>query len=69
MSDTTYRLWCFVEGDTTLFSVIASSISICVLKDLIKETGVFNGIDAKDLILWKVRMTLANDSTTNSLAG
>jgi hypothetical protein len=42
------------------------------LKDLIKEkgkNGVFRGVDAHDLTLWKVRMTMASDSTTNSPTG
>lgn len=56
MSDTTYRLWCLVEGDTTRFPVVVSFISICVLKDLIKEKGVLNSVDAKYLTLWKVNL-------------
>jgi hypothetical protein len=74
MSDTiSYRLWCHVEGDSTAFSVLApSAISIDELKKLIKEEGV-NATErtvlAKDLVLWKVRMTMASDSTTNFPAG
>jgi hypothetical protein len=62
MTDATYRIWCLVEGENTLFPVIASpALSIGELKDLIKEkgkNGVLNSTDAKDLNLWKVRMTL-----------
>jgi hypothetical protein len=73
MSDKTYRIWCLVGGDTTLFPVIAlPTISIGELKDLIKEKGkdgVLNSVDAKDLTLWKARMTMASDSTTDSPPG
>jgi hypothetical protein len=60
------------SGDNTCFPVITSSISIGTLKDVIKEkgkNGVLNRVDVNDLTLWKVRMTLASDSTTNSPAG
>jgi hypothetical protein len=47
-------------------------MDIMDLKKLIKEEGkhgVLRNVDAKDLILRKVRMTTASDSTTNSPAG
>ncbi|KAH9997437.1 hypothetical protein BJV74DRAFT_883436 [Russula compacta] len=68
----TYELVCLVEGDDTLFDVIASpTTSIHRLKRLIKEEcqyGVLRGIDAKDLTIWKARMTMS-DSSTNSSTG
>jgi hypothetical protein len=73
MSDKPYRILCLIEGDTTIFAVIALPIiSIGELKYTIKEkckNGVLHSVLAKDLTLWKVRMTLASDSTTNSPAG
>ena len=71
MSDATYRIWCLLEGENTLFPVLAlPTISIGELKKLIKEE-IAKGInvDAHHLTLWKVRMTMASDSTTNSPAG
>ena len=59
MSD--YNLWCYIQGDNTAFPLIASStIFVDLLKDSIKEerkNGVLKNVDAKDLTLWKVRMT------------
>jgi len=73
MSDNTYTFCCLVEGDNTLFPVIAlPTTSVFVLKDLIKGKGINateHAVLAKDLILWKVRMTMASDSITNSPAG
>jgi hypothetical protein len=73
MSENTYHLWCLVEEDNTLFPIIASpALSVGQLKDLIKEKrkhGALSNIDATDLTLWKVRVTMASDSTTNSPAG
>lgn len=43
-------------------------MDILKLKMLIKEqlkNGVRGSVDAPDLTLWKVRMTMANNSTTN----
>jgi hypothetical protein len=72
MSDTTI-FWCLVEGDNTVFPVTAPlTTPIYVLKDKIKEeckNGVLSRVDASDLTLWKVRMTMASDSITNSPAG
>jgi hypothetical protein len=73
MSDETYLIWCLVEGDGTLFPVVDSlRKTVIELKELIKEkckNGVLKNVDAKDLTLWKVRMTMASDSTTDSPAG
>jgi len=59
MSD--YHLWCYVAGDNVPFLVTASSSTfISQLKDLIKEKGINateHAVLAKDLNLWKVRMT------------
>jgi len=59
MSD--YHLWCYVAGDNVPFLVTASSSTfISQLKDLIKEKGINaseHAVLAKDLTLWKVRMT------------
>jgi hypothetical protein len=72
MSDNTYLTLCLVEGGTAIFPVMTSpTVLICELKEFIKEKGknrVLNGVDAQDLKLWKVRMTMAGDSTTNSPA-
>jgi Crinkler effector protein N-terminal domain len=75
MSENTYRIWCLVEGEDTIFHVIASPTSfISELKEAIKEKwkeSVLRGVDAGQLTLWKVRMTMTSDSTTttNSPAG
>ena len=65
MSDT-YRIWCFVEGDNSASYIASSSTMLMAeLKKLIKEegkNGVLGSVDAKDLILWKVRMTFGRDS-------
>ncbi len=58
MSDTPYTLWCYVEGDKTLFRVIISSTKITDdLKKSIKEekSNLLQGVDASSLILTKVR--------------
>jgi hypothetical protein len=72
MSDTTI-FWCLVEGENTVFPVTAPlTTPIYVLKDKIKEerkNGMLSRVDASDLTLWKVRMTMASDSITNSPAG
>jgi hypothetical protein len=71
--DVLCALHCLIEGDSSLFRVRPTgSVDIMDLKDLIKEkrkNGVLSGVDASDLTLWKVRMTMASDSTTNSPAG
>jgi hypothetical protein len=69
MSDTT-TFCCLVEGDDTVFAITAPlTTPISVLKNWIKDegkNGVLSSVDAKDLTLWKVRMTMASDSTTDS---
>jgi len=74
MADNTPRpLICLIEGKSSLFRVkLAGSMDIIKLKNLIKEkrtNDVLRNVDAQDLTLWKVRMTMASDSTTNSPAG
>ena len=62
MSDTPYNLWCHIVGDNTFFPIVASSTTLIgVLKSKIKEerkNGVPSSVDAADLLLWKVSMTL-----------
>jgi len=52
-------LWCNVKGDSVLFKVKAGiHDDISDMKKLIHhegKNGVFSGVDAKDLVLWKVR--------------
>ena len=59
MANMSVQLWCFIEGATTSFSIIASStMFISMLRDVIKEKhkhGVLSGVDASELTLWKVR--------------
>ena len=63
MSSEPYKLWCLIEGDGVPFFVTAPlTKSIGHLKDLIKEKGINpneRAVLAKDLILWKVRMIMA----------
>ena len=57
MAETNYTLWCYVEGDKTLFPVVSpSTTSMGILKKLIKEenSNFLQGVDAKDLTLFKV---------------
>jgi hypothetical protein len=57
MPDPTHELWCLIEGDRVLFSVLASmTTSVAQLKRLIKEEGkiTLGMADAKDLIVSKV---------------
>lgn len=69
--DSPRALLCLTEGESSLFRVKpAGNTDIIDLKDLIKEQGInsaLRAILAKDLILWKVRMTMVSDNTTNSL--
>jgi hypothetical protein len=71
--DASRSLLCLIEGESNIFRVEpAGSDDIIALKKLIKEEGINpakHAILAKDLILWKVRMAMARDSTTNFLAG
>ena len=73
MADDAVRtLLCLIEGDSTWFKVKPTgSMDIVDLRKLIWEEGIKrdSGILAKDLTLWKVRMTMASDSTTDAPAG
>jgi hypothetical protein len=68
--DASRTLICLIEGEPITFKVKPTGkMDMMDLKKLIKEEGkhgVLSNVDAKDLILWKVRMTLAGDSTTSS---
>jgi hypothetical protein len=59
MSDTSYELWCLVQGDDTLFPIVTPrTTSIGVLKEHIKrarENTLFHKVDASSLDLWQVR--------------
>ena len=71
MADDAIRaLICLIEGESSLFRVKPTgSMVIIELKELIKEEGINGSVNAMDLTLWKVRMTMASDSTTDSHAG
>ena len=62
--DAPRTLLCLIIGESVLFTVKPTgSLDIIDLKSLIKEDrkeGVLGSVDAKDLILWKVRMSLDN---------
>jgi hypothetical protein len=72
MTDDASRTLIPIEGELSPFVVKPTgSMMILELKELIREeckNGVLSSVLAKDLILWKVRMTMASDSTTNSPA-
>jgi hypothetical protein len=55
-------LTCLIEGDSSMFGVYPTTdIRILDLRKLIHEEGnkgVLRNVDAKDLILWKVRMIM-----------
>ena len=72
-NDAPRTLICLIEGDSQPFKVVLNGDDMVVdLKGQIKENGkngVLSNVDAADLTLWKVRMTMASDSTTNSPAG
>jgi Crinkler effector protein N-terminal domain len=59
--DAPRALLCLIAGESVSFIVKPTgSMDIIDLKDLIKEkrkNGALSGIVAKDLTLWKVRMT------------
>jgi hypothetical protein len=52
-------LWCLVKGDNEPFEVTApGTVSVAGLKELVyakNDKGILSNINAKDLILWKVR--------------
>ena len=72
-NDDPCNLICLIEGDSSPFMVESTgSMRIMKLKQLVKENGINtteHTILAKDLILWKVRMTTASGSTNNLSAG
>ncbi len=58
MSDDTYTLFCFVQGDNNAFPVtVPLKTFIGELKKEIKEekSNFLGGVDASSLTLWKVR--------------
>jgi hypothetical protein len=64
--DSPRDLWCLIEGDTLIPVSVAANKPIAILKELIYAKGkssAFGGIDAKDLVLWKVSDIL--ESTSN----
>ena len=69
MADDAIRvLVCLVEGESSIFKVNpTSNMDVTDLKDLIHQKGV--GTFAKDLILWKVRKSMASYDATESFAG
>ena len=71
--DASYVLVCLIEGESSIFKVeLARNRDIMDLKKCIKEerkNSTLSSVDSIDLILWKVRMIMASDSTTNSPAG
>ena len=74
MADNTpRRLICVIAGESALFRVQPTgSMDIIDLKNLVKEegkNGVLHNVDAKDLTLWKVRITMASNSIPNSPTG
>ena len=74
MADNTpCRLLCVIAGESTPFRVQPTgSMDVIDLKVLIKEegkSGVLLNVDAQDLTLWKVSLTMARDVTTNFPAG
>ena len=60
MATSTYKLWCLIEGDSTPFTVDAPSDTyIFELKRLIHkrpESAILQGVDARYLILKKVKV-------------
>jgi hypothetical protein len=71
MTDDPVRsLVCLIEGESSLFRVEPTgNTDIIALKDLIKEKGINNVILAKDLTLWKVRMSMTSGDATDSPVG
>ena len=63
--DSPRDLLCLIEGDTVIPVSVAANKSIAILKELVYAKGkssVFGGIDAKDLVLWKVSDILKSTS-------
>ncbi|KAG0247620.1 hypothetical protein BG011_001171, partial [Mortierella polycephala] len=68
MDNNPLTLFCLVDGEATsnAFSVkIPSSDTIDDLKDHIKAKipDTFNGVDAKDLTLWRVSILITRDNS------
>ena len=60
MSNMTFIiLWCHIKGNNTVFPITTSSTTfIGILKNKIKKekSNYFQGVDASDLVLWKVHL-------------
>jgi hypothetical protein len=71
--DAPRALRCLIEGESSLFMVKPTgSMDILELKYLIQEqgkNGVLSSVDATELVIWKLRMSMARESTTNFPAG
>ncbi|KAK3823809.1 MAG: hypothetical protein J3R72DRAFT_528890 [Linnemannia gamsii] len=70
MADSLVNLFCLVDGETlsNAFPVeIESSKTIGTLKDLIKAKNpdTFNGVDAKDLTLWRVSIPVSDEDNND----
>ncbi|KAG0047408.1 hypothetical protein BGZ89_004943, partial [Linnemannia elongata] len=68
MTDNPLTLFCLVDGESTssAFPVkISPEDSIGDLKELIKTKipDTFNGVDAKDLTLWRVSILITRDNS------
>jgi len=64
MTDNHLRLFCLVDGESTSFSVhVDPSETVDDLKVAIKDKNpeTFNGVDAKDLTLWRVSIPVDDD--------
>ncbi|KAF9917484.1 hypothetical protein FBU30_000739 [Linnemannia zychae] len=73
VTDNQWTLTCLVDGDKVSFEIdIDPNKTVTRLKDLIKDKipDTFNGLDAKDLTLWKVSIPVApkNERKEISLA-
>ena len=66
--DSVRDLLCLIEGDTVILVSVAADKPIAFLKELVHAKGkrsVFGGIDAKDLVLWKLEVSDILESTSN----
>jgi hypothetical protein len=66
IATSTYELWCLIEGDSTPFAVNAPYATYTFeLKRLIHkrpESGILQGVDARNLILKKVKVRYTTSS-------
>ena len=73
MADDDHRtLICLIQGTSQLFKLKPNGSSdIMDLQEMIKNknSNYLQSLDTSALTLWKVRMTMASDSTTDSPAG